>query len=179
MGACLGVNLYTNFRGQQAMYTASADAYLTKTLEKCWKQLDFLNTETEGGFKHLRQAINQATQKKASKKDAEYIGLLNYKKDKEEEEKRRAYGAVVSEFSDLSSVSEYKELVSSMMEFSSVDDLKEKLYAIRGKTGIFKKKENDGDGKVHIPVNFSATDPEEESAERKFYKRYAPSAANK
>ena len=71
MGACLGVNLYTNFRGQQAMYTASADAYLTKTLEKCWKQLDFLNTETEGGFKHLRQAINQATQKKASKKDSE------------------------------------------------------------------------------------------------------------
>ena len=123
--------------------------------------------------------LTKEEEEKASKKDAEYIDLLNYKKDKEEEEKRRAYGAVVSEFSDLSSVSEYKELVSSMMEFSSVDDLKEKLYAIRGKTGIFKKKENDGDGKVHIPVNFSATDPEEESAERKFYKRYAPSAANK
>lgn len=71
MGACFGVNLYTNKRQQQAMYTASAEAYLTKTLEKCWRQLDFLNLETEGGFKHLRQAINQAMQKKASKKDSE------------------------------------------------------------------------------------------------------------
>ncbi len=71
MGACLGVNLYTVKRRQQAIYTAFTDLFVTKTLEKCWRQLDFLNTETEGGFKHLRQAVNTQTQKKASKKDKE------------------------------------------------------------------------------------------------------------
>lgn len=71
MGACLGVNLYTVKRRQQAIYTAFTDLFVSKTLEKCWRQLDYLNTETEGGFKHLRQAVNTATQKKASKKDRE------------------------------------------------------------------------------------------------------------
>lgn len=71
MGACFGVNLYTNKRNQQVIYTAFTENFVTKTLEKCWHQLDYANTETEGGFKHLRQAINQSMQKKASKKDSE------------------------------------------------------------------------------------------------------------
>lgn len=71
MGACFGVNLYTNKRNQQVIYTAFTENFVTKTLEKCWHQLDYANTETEGGFKHLRQAVNQSMQKKASKKDSE------------------------------------------------------------------------------------------------------------
>lgn len=71
MGACVGVRQYTVQRKTQALYTAFTENFLTKILEKCWTQLDWLNTGTEFGFKHLRQAVNTQTQKKASIKDKE------------------------------------------------------------------------------------------------------------
>lgn len=71
MGANNGVAMYTCEPESQSIYTAATSDFLAKTLEKCWVQLDYLNTETENGFKHLRQAINTMVQKRASKKDRE------------------------------------------------------------------------------------------------------------
>lgn len=71
MGANNGVATYTCEEETQTLYTAFTNDFLTKTLDKCWNQLDYLNTETENGFKHLRQAINTQTQKRSSKKDKE------------------------------------------------------------------------------------------------------------
>lgn len=71
MGANNGVAMYTCEAESQSIYTAATSDFLSKTLEKCWVQLDYLNTETEGGFKHLRQAVNTMIQKRASKKDRE------------------------------------------------------------------------------------------------------------
>lgn len=71
MGANNGVAMYTCEAESQSIYTAATSDFLSKTLEKCWVQLDYLNTETEGGFKHLRQAVNTMVQKRASKKDRE------------------------------------------------------------------------------------------------------------
>lgn len=71
MGANNGVAMYTCERESQSLYTAFTSDFLAKTLEKCWVQLDYLNTQTEGGFKHLRQAINTQLQKRSSKKDKE------------------------------------------------------------------------------------------------------------
>lgn len=71
MGACIGVCQYTVFPRTQTLYTAFNDNHLTKTLEKCWDQLDWLNSGTEYGFKHLRQAVSTMYQRKASLKDKE------------------------------------------------------------------------------------------------------------
>lgn len=69
IGACLGVRPYTTTPDYNAVYVASYEPYLTGKgiLQKCWNQLDWLNQNTEGGMKRLRQKINQDLHKRASK----------------------------------------------------------------------------------------------------------------
>lgn len=116
--------------------------------------------------------LTKEEEERAAKKDEEYEELVIFKAQKEEENKRKEYGVAISEFSDLSQLEEYRDVISHAMEFSSVDALKEKLYAIRGKTGIFKKQKPEGG--VKIPVNFSKDDTSGDSDEERFYKRFLP-----
>lgn len=68
--ACsLGARMYTTTKNSRSVYTASTEVLLQPTLEKCWLQLDFLNGETQGGFKHLRMKKDTDKMKKASKVD--------------------------------------------------------------------------------------------------------------
>lgn len=66
IGANIVVNTYNCRPGTTSVITANIDNYMTKTLSKCWSQLDYLNRETDGGFKKLRQAHNSTTWKRAS-----------------------------------------------------------------------------------------------------------------
>ena len=69
--ACLGVRPFTTTREFRTVYTADSDAHLNPTLTKVWKQLNWLNTNTQGGMKHLRQKIDNMFRKRASMLNAQ------------------------------------------------------------------------------------------------------------
>ena len=62
---------YTVFPNSYSIITAFAEGYVTQTLSKVWQELDFLNTCTEGAFRHVRMKIDTAFKKKASKVDSD------------------------------------------------------------------------------------------------------------
>ena len=58
--------MYSTVRESRVIYSAYTDRFLDDVLDKCWEQLEFLNTDTEGGMRHLRQKYNSQLHKKAS-----------------------------------------------------------------------------------------------------------------
>lgn len=66
IGAAIVVNTYNCRRNSVIVVAAQLENYLTKTLSKCWKQLDFLNDYTDGGFFKLRQVKDTELTKRAS-----------------------------------------------------------------------------------------------------------------
>lgn len=60
---------YTFHKDSYNIITAFDEKYVQQTLDKVWQELDFLNTQTEGAFRHLRMRIDTAMKKKASKID--------------------------------------------------------------------------------------------------------------
>lgn len=113
---------------------------------------------------------------KLDKERAEYAELVEYKRAKQEAEKKQEYAAVIAEFSDLSDVEEYQTVVSNAMDFASAEDLKEKLYAVRGKSGIVKKRDV---SEVRIPILSFAKDEKTITAEEEFFSKYLPDAIKK
>ena len=82
------VHAYTFHKGSINIVTAFLDDYVSKTLSKCWVQLTFLNTETDGVFRHVRMKIDTEDHKRASKVDrdknesgwmSEIVGMLHDK----------------------------------------------------------------------------------------------------
>ena len=69
----IGVCNYTLHRKSKNFYFASNEGFLNKdgVITKCWDHLEFLNQETEGAYKHLRQKKNQDLHKRASMVDKE------------------------------------------------------------------------------------------------------------
>lgn len=104
--------------------------------------------------------LTKADEDKLTADKAQLAELVQYKADRLEEDKRQSYAAVISEFSDLGEIDEYKAVVKDAMTFESVEALTEKLYAIRGKNaGNIEKKSLD---KVRIPVGFEAKSKQSE-----------------
>lgn len=73
MLADLAVRPYTTNKGYQVMITCAAEAKLAPLREKCWKQLDWLNMNTNKGMRHARLVINNNDTKRASLKTADGI----------------------------------------------------------------------------------------------------------
>jgi len=71
--ANMGVAKYTGFKNSVSLYAASDEKYLTTDgiLTKAWRQLEYLNDNTQRGFKKLRQVRNVPLHKRASKRDKE------------------------------------------------------------------------------------------------------------
>ena len=69
IGACLGVRPFITTRKFRSVYTAANEGYVDAVLDKCWYQLNWLNNNTEGGMKRVRQKIDNIKQKRASKVD--------------------------------------------------------------------------------------------------------------
>lgn len=67
----MGARDYTFDKTRPSFYFASNEGYLNKDgiLTKTWDNLEFLNSETERAFRHLRQKKNSDLHKKASKID--------------------------------------------------------------------------------------------------------------
>lgn len=67
--AQMGASRYTTTPKYVSVYTAFYEDYLLGTggvVTKCWDNLEFLNTETEGGMRRLRQSINTVYRKRQS-----------------------------------------------------------------------------------------------------------------
>ena len=82
------VHAYTFHKGSINIVTGFLDDYVNKTLSKCWVQLNFLNTETDGAFRHVRMKIDTEDHKRSSKVDrdkvesgwmSEIVGMLHDK----------------------------------------------------------------------------------------------------
>lgn len=63
----MGVCPYLSKPNKTMFFTAYSQDKLTGVLNKAWEQLDWLNLNTNNGFKKLRQVKNTAFHKKASK----------------------------------------------------------------------------------------------------------------
>lgn len=69
-------NAYTFHKNTRNIVAAYADKYVDDTLSKVWNEFDFLNTQTQGGFRRVRMKTDTARVKVASKvdKDKNEIG---------------------------------------------------------------------------------------------------------
>lgn len=61
--------MYTFQKSSYSIVSAYDEKYVTQTLSKVWQELDFLNTCTTGGFRRVRQKVDSAFRKRASKVD--------------------------------------------------------------------------------------------------------------
>lgn len=66
IGAAIAVNTYNSRPNTRSVIAAQQQIYVEATLDKCWTQLNYLDEETEDGFRKLRQKHNTAMWKKAS-----------------------------------------------------------------------------------------------------------------
>ncbi len=71
--ACIGARPFVTNWGYRTTYTAAAAGQLTPVLEKCWQQLNWLNKNTNGGMKRLRQKVDNILHKRASLVDGEGV----------------------------------------------------------------------------------------------------------
>lgn len=67
LNAAITANFYSTSRNSTGIIVASEDRKLSPTLNKLWEELSFLNYNTDGGFFKLRQVIDKANHKKASR----------------------------------------------------------------------------------------------------------------
>lgn len=79
IAASLGVRLYSTVEESHVLYSAYSDDFLSAVLRKCWEQLEFLNADSEGGMRHVRQKYNSDYHKRASKlnKQREESGFMS------------------------------------------------------------------------------------------------------
>lgn len=66
IGAAIAVNTYSVRPHSRSVVAAQQSNYVEPTLAKCWTQLNFLDEETENGFKKLRQKKDSTLHKRAS-----------------------------------------------------------------------------------------------------------------
>lgn len=71
--ACLLVRPYTTNKGYVSMLTAPDKPKLDNTKNKCWLQLNWLNTNTNGGMAHVRMKYNNDDRKRASKVNVQNV----------------------------------------------------------------------------------------------------------
>lgn len=66
INASMVVNMYTWRANTRSLITAFSDFYVNATVKKAFDQLDYLNSNTEGGMRRLRQVKDQALFRRAS-----------------------------------------------------------------------------------------------------------------
>lgn len=94
--------------------------------------------------------LTKEDEKKLCDEQAMLEELRAYKVEREEDDRKKEYVAVLAEFSDLGEIDEYKAVVKNLMDFASADFLREKLFAIRGKYA--KPASKKSVAQVRIPV---------------------------
>lgn len=94
--------------------------------------------------------LTEEEKEKLSLKEEEFKQLQKYKEDRVLDDKNKAFSLIISEFSDLADIEDYKRIVANAMDFENEEDLKEKLFAIRGKYAIKPTKKSVDTIKVQV-----------------------------
>lgn len=108
---------------------------------------------------------------KIDKEKAEYEELKQFQMERLEADRINEYDAVVSEFSDLTGNEEFSRLVDDKMSFESADALREKCFAIRGKSMSVKA---DKKPETKVPIDFS----QKEEPYGGFFSKFPPKSGN-
>lgn len=85
----------------------------------------------------VMQLLTISEAEEVARKRAEYDELKKFQQERLEADRINEYDAVISEFSDLTKNEEFAQLVSDKMSFENADALREKCFAIRGKSMVF------------------------------------------
>lgn len=121
------------------------------------------------------QWLTSAEIKNLQEKEVEYARLVEYESNKIKEERNNSFSKVISEFSDLSEIDEYKVVVGSALEFADEEALREKLFALRGKyMKAAPKKSLDA-----IAIGISKEVKQNNTVETAFFSKYLPEVLNK
>lgn len=99
----------------------------------------------------------------------EYCLLRDYKAQRLEDDRKKAYELVLSEFADLSANEEYQDLITKAMDFESSKALRKECFAIRGKLFVIPTKPISTE--VTIPVEAKKN---EDIPYGGFFTRYLP-----
>ena len=77
--AAMSVRPYTTKPNYKVLLTSEGDDKLQPLRDKCWFQLDWLNMNTNGGLRHVRQKFNNNETKRASKvtRDGQEFGWMS------------------------------------------------------------------------------------------------------
>lgn len=120
--------------------------------------------------------LTKADEEKIAADKSQMEELVEYKNARMEDDRKKAYAAVIAEFSDLSDIDEFKTVVKDAMTFENADALTEKLYAIRGKYA--KKPAKKALDSIRIPVGFEAKRSRQSEIDE-FMNKYLPAKSNK
>lgn len=104
------------------------------------------------------------------RKRAEYDELKKFHDERIESDRIKEYDAIVSEFPDLANNEEFSKLVEDKLSFESAEALREKCFAIRGKTMAVKSAEKPA---TRIPIDFSKKNSAE-PVYGGFFSKYPP-----
>lgn len=102
-------------------------------------------------------------------RENEYTMLKAYKDAREEELKQAEYDSVLNEFSELSSIEAYQDIVERKMSYGTVDDLRDACYLVRGKYSVCKPTTK-SDGEPFIGIVTKT--PEKLSLREKLHNEY-------
>ena len=126
------------------------------------------NVKTETVTEVKRQWLTLEEEKLLDERRTQFEQLVEYKNNKEKEERNRSYSEIIAKFADLGEVEEYKTLVGKAMEIPTAEELEEKLFAIRGRVGVFKPQKV-SDLKIPVGTTSEEGDADYRSA---FFSRY-------
>lgn len=131
--------------------------------------------QADGAEKVRLVWVTKEDEEKITAEKAQFEELVEFKKARLEDDRRKAYAAVIEEFSDLGDIDEFKLIVKDMMAFENAEALTEKLYAVRGKYA--KKPAKKPLDAIRIPVGFEAKKNDKQSELDEFMTKYL--SANK
>lgn len=91
----------------------------------------------EGEFETMYVTwLTKAEVEELETKRAEYDELKSFQMERLESDRIKEYNAVISEFSDLAGNEEFSKLVEDKMSFETAETLRERCFAIRGRTMV-------------------------------------------
>ncbi len=129
-----------------------------------------------GAKEPVRQCwLTKADEDKLDADKAEMAALAAYKQSRIEDDRKKEFASVLSEFSDLGETEEYKQVAKDVLTFASTEALKDKLYSIRGRYA--KPAAKKPITQIRIPVGFAAQTNTTELDE--FMNKYLPSRKSK
>lgn len=133
------------------------------------KRMKYVITEFDDGSEdtvfNVYSFVYESLKDRIAERDNEIAELRAFKNEIETNEAINERTAIIAEFDDLAGIEEFTVVCDNMLEYG-VDELREKLYAIRGKnvTNPTSKKFSMNSGMPKFPVESNGVEPKDSDA---------------